>query len=382
MASSTPPPKRLALITSQAFSLANFRGTLIASLVAQGVEVFALAPDYDAATRAAVVALGARPVDYRGSRTGLNPVRDLVDMLRLATLIRRLSVDASLAYFIKPVTFGTIAAWLAGVPRRFAMIEGLGYVFIGADAPQGFGRRVLRGLVKGLYRFALARTEKVFFLNDEDIAEFTRSGLVGAAKVVKLGAIGVDLTRWRPAPPVLAPVTFVMTARLLREKGVVEYAAAARMVKSKHPATRFILLGGLDSNPGVIARAEAEAWVRDGILEWPGHVAVEPWLAQASVYVLPSYREGLPRSTQEAMAMARPVITTDVPGCRDTVRNGDNGFLVPARDAQALAAAMQRFVEAPELIAPMGRASRAMAEERFDARRADTLVADTIQGRR
>lgn len=375
------PPKRLALITSQAFSLANFRGTLITTLRSRGVEVLALAPDYDETTRAAVEALGAKPVDYPGTRTGTNPFRDLTDTIRLALLLRRLEPGVSLGYFIKPVTFGTIAAWLAGVPRRFAMIEGLGYVFIGGEERQGLGRRLLRALVTRLYRFALARTEKVFFLNDDDMAEFASSGLVDRRKAMKLGAIGVDLDAWQPAPAVVTPLTFVMTARLLREKGVVEYAEAARLVKARHPETRFILLGGLDSNPGVIEQDEAEAWVREGLLEWPGHVPVRPWLAQASVYVLPSYREGVPRSTQEAMAMARPVITTDVPGCRETVHDGVNGFLVPARDAKALAAAMLRFAEHPELVATMGRASRAMAEEKFDAKRADTLVVDTILGR-
>jgi glycosyltransferase involved in cell wall biosynthesis len=376
------PPKRLALITSQAFSLANFRGTLITTLRSRGVDVLALAPDYDEATRAAVEALGAKAVDCPGTRTGTNPLRDLSDTVRLAALLRRLEPDATLGYFIKPVTFGTIAAWLAGVPRRFAMIEGLGYVFIGTGQRQRLGRRLLRRLVTRLYRFALARAEKVFFLNDDDIAEFASSGLVDRRKAVKLGAIGVDLEGWQLAPPVLAPITFIMTARLLREKGVPEYAEAARLVKAQHPETRFILLGGLDSNPSVIARSDIEGWMREGILEWHGHVPVRPWLTQASVYVLPSYyREGVPRGTQEAAAMARPVITTDVPGCRETVLDGVTGYLVPPRDAKALAAAMLRFIENPELVVTMGRASRMLAEERFDARRADALVADTILGR-
>lgn len=375
-------PKRLALITSQAFSLANFRGTLITTLRQRGIEVLALAPDYNDETRAAVRALGANPIDYPGTRTGMNPFRDLTDTIRLARLLRRLRVDATLGYFIKPVIFGTIAAWLAGVPRRFAMIEGLGYVFIGSAERQSLARRALRWLVTGLYRFALSRAEKVFFLNDDDMGEFVSSGLVDRRKAAKLGAIGVDLAAWQPEASVLKPVTFVMTARLLREKGVVEYAEAARLVRERHPDTRFILLGSLDSNPGVIAREEAEGWVRQGLLEWPGHVSVRPWLAQASVYVLPSYREGVPRSTQEAMAMARPVITTDVPGCRETVRDGVNGFLVPPRDEKALAAAMLRFVERPELITTMGRASREIAEEKFDAKRADALVADAVTGGR
>ena len=164
------------------------------------------------------------------------------------------------------------------------------------------------------------------------------------------------------------PVTFLLAARLLREKGIVEYAHAARQVKQLHPEVRFVLLGGLDPNPGGLREAEISAWVTEGILEWPGHVAVKPWLAKTSVCVLPSYREGLPRSTQEAMAMGRPVITTDAPGCRDTVQEGVNGYLVPVRDVAALAQAMLRFVNNPSLIEPMGHASRRMAEANFDVR--------------
>lgn len=143
---------------------------------------------------------------------------------------------------------------------------------------------------------------------------------------------------------------------------------AARRVKARHPMTRFILLGGLDPNPGGLSSDEVESWVKEGVIEWPGHVAVKPWLAEASVYVLPSYyREGVPRSTQEAMAMGRPVITTDAPGCRDTVIEGKNGFLVPKRDVDALVVAMERFIDNPELIEVMGQSSRRLAEERFDA---------------
>ena len=157
-----------------------------------------------------------------------------------------------------------------------------------------------------------------------------------------------------------------MIARLLREKGIFEYVEAARAVKCQYPQARFILLGGLDPNPGALSREKAQSWVDERVVEWPGHVAVRPWLEQASVYVLPSYREGVPRSTQEALAMARPVITTDVPGCRETVIEGDNGFLVPVRDTKALAAKMVTFIENPTLIARMGKRSRELAEKRFD----------------
>lgn len=365
----------ISIIGNQAFSLLNFRGPLIEDMVAKGHEVFALAPDYDEATRAAVRARGAEPVDFSLSRTGMNPVRDAADMLRLTLLLRKMKPDITLGYAIKPVIYGTLAAWLARVPRRFAMIEGLGYVFTPPEGAEPLKRRVLRRTVSMLYTTALRRANLVFFLNKDDIDEFLKNRLVPPKKVFLLGGIGVDLCEWKPAPPATKPVTFLLAARLLREKGIVEYAGAARIIKQKYPGTRFILLGSLDSNPGSLSIGEVQQWVSEGIIEWPGHVQdMSRWMAQASVYVLPSHREGVPRSTQEAMAMARPVITTDAPGCRETVIDGKNGFLVPARDAKALADAMERFILQPELIERMGKASRLIAEERFDVHKVNQII--------
>lgn len=361
---------RFAFITSQAFSVSNFRGPLIKDLVSRGIEVLAIAPDYDEETRGSVSALGAVPIDCSFSRTGMNPFSDGLDTLRLAMLLRRLKPDLTLVYFIKPVIFGTLAAWLAGVPRRVAMIEGLGYVFTSSTSREPMRRKVLRSLVSRLYRFALARADKIFFLNSDDIDQFVGADLVQESKVIKLGGIGVDLAEWPFMEPVTQPVTFLLAARLLREKGIVEYVEAARLVKTRHPEIRFVLLGGIDPNPGSLGQLEVKAWVAEGLVEWPGHVAVKPWLAQTSVYVLPSYyREGVPRSTQEAMAMGRAVITTDAPGCRETVQAGVNGFLVPVRDVSALANAMLKFVETPGLIKSMGLESRRLAEDRFDAKK-------------
>lgn len=368
----------LALITSHAPSLANFRGPLIQALCTQGIQVVALAPNYDDATRAAVKAWGATPMDCPMSRTGMNPLRDAWNTWQLSRQVRRLAPDITLGYFIKPVIFGTLAAWWAGVPRRFAMVEGLGFVFTPGAQQLSLRRRLLKRLVMGLYRVALARAHRVIFLNPDDMAEFVAAQLLPAQKAFRLGGIGVDLAAWQAAPPVVHPVTFLLVARLLREKGVVEYADAARSVKRQHPQARFILLGGLDDNPGAITTADVQCWVNEGILEWHGHVPVRPWLEQASVYVLPSYREGVPVSTQEAMAMARPVITTDVPGCRETIVDGLNGFLVPARNAQALVQKMLTFIEQPELIEPMGQASRRLAEERFDVHKINQRLIDVL----
>ncbi|CAM5305687.1 glycosyltransferase [Alcaligenes phenolicus] len=246
------------------------------------------------------------------------------------------------------------------------MIEGVGFVFTDSAQPLGWRRRMLRFLVSLLYRSALQRADQVIFLNQDDRDEFVSRGLVLKERTMVLGGIGVNLEAWRVAPSVRQPVTFLLAARLLREKGVPEYVEAAKQVLAVHPDVRFLLLGGLDSNPGALSQSDVQAWVNDGVLEWPGHVDIKPWMTQASVFVLPSWREGVPRSTQEAMAMGRPIITTDAPGCRETVIEGVNGYRVPIRDIQALKHAMLLFVENPGMIEPMGEASRRLAEERFD----------------
>lgn len=369
---------RLALITSYAQSICNFRASLVRDLVGRGVRVYALAPDYDAEIRAAVMALGAEPIDCSLSRVGMNPLRDAVDMVRLTRLLRRLKPDLTLGYFIKPVIYGTLAAAAAGVPTRYALIEGAGYAFTD-DGSLGIKRRLLRAAIVRLYRLGLSRVDRAFFLNDDDVALFTGHGMVAADKVVRLTGIGVELNEFPMVAATTEPVTFILVARLLAEKGIREYVAAARRIKAKHPHTRFLLLGGTDPNPGAIPLAEVRRWVAEGVIEWPGHVPdVRPWLRQASVFVLPSYREGLPRSTQEAMASGLPVITTDAPGCRETVVNGRNGFLVPVRDVDALAAAMERFVLEPALIESMGWISHRMAEEMFDARKINRTIIEAL----
>lgn len=377
-AESRDPIGSIAIITSIAFSLANFRGPLIESLVAAGIRVHALAPDHDESSRAAVRALGAEPVDISLERTGMRPLRDARDAIRLTRTLRRLKPDATFAYFIKPVIYGSLAARRAGVRRRYALVAGLGYVFTPDGSRDTLKRRLLRAAVSRLYRRALRVCDLVYFQNEDDVAQFVGAGLIAPGRVRRLAGTGVDLERLKAAPPVTGPPTFLLMARLLREKGIAEYVAAARIVRARCPQARFLLLGGFDPNPGGFTRAEVEGWAADGLVEWAGHVDdVRPWIAQSSVYVLPSYREGKPRSTQEAMAMGRPIVTTDAPGCRDTVEEGVNGFLVPVRDVPRLAEAMLRFIEEPGLIATMGAESRRIAEERFDVRKINaTILAD------
>jgi glycosyltransferase involved in cell wall biosynthesis len=366
--------KSFALITSHAPSLLNFRAPLIRALVARGIHVLALAPNFDEGSRAAVLAMGASPVDCPMDRTGMNPLRDALNTWRMLLLLRRLQPDVTLGYFVKPVIFGSIAAFWAGVPLRIAMVEGLGFVFTPTGKALSFKRRLLKYLVLALYRAGLLCAHKVIFLNPDDRDELLAAGTLRKKKTFLLGGIGVELERWRLPPAPIEPVTFLLVARLLREKGIEDYASAASIVKQRYPHARFVLLGGLDDNPGALTEADVRAWVAEGILEWHGHVLVQPWMELASVYVLPSYREGVPVSTQEAMAAGRAVITTDVPGCRQTVVDNVNGFLVPPRCPQALAEAMFRFIEQPELITGMGESSLLMAQERFDVQKVNARL--------
>lgn len=355
----------------------NFRGALIEDLVARGHTVYALAPNIDVDVANALRKLGAEPVEIRLARTGINPIADISTLLHLRSVLSCLRPDVTLGYAAKPAIYGTLAAWLAGVPSRFAMVEGLGYVFI-PQADEGLAKKALRKIVVSLFRLALQRARKVFFLNADDVADFSALGLVQPRQSVNIGGIGVDLDIWKPAPPVFDPVTFLFVGRLLKDKGVFDFVAAARQLKSACPSACFLLVGGIDENPTSVSRSDVEAWIAEGLLDWPGHVQVAPWLQRSSVFVLPSYREGVPRSTQEAMAMARPIITTDAVGCRETVIDGVNGYLVPPRDPKALAQAMMKFIEQPERIASMGAESRKLAEARFEIRKINETIIDAL----
>jgi glycosyltransferase involved in cell wall biosynthesis len=371
----------IAIISTQAYSLVNFRGPLIRALSGKGIKVYALAPDFDEWTRSQVVDLGAEPVDCSLSRAGMNPIIDLVDVFLLAKLLKRLAPDVTLAYFIKPVIYGSIAAWLARVPKSFSMIEGLGYVFLDDLESMTLRRRILRWTVSRLYKFALMLNQKVFFLNSDDCVQFVEEGIVAKKRVVRIDGIGLDLDHFAPVPAVLRPITFLLIARMLREKGVYDFIEAARQIRKHYPTVRFLLVGGVDHNPGSVTDAELHAWVEEGLVEWPGQVKdVRPWFAQASVFVLPSYyREGLPRSNMEALAMGVPVITTDWVGCRETVQSGINGFLVPVRDPKVLAEAMMKFVITPELILTMGQEGRRIAEERFDVHAINRRIIEVLE---
>ena len=367
---------RVLLIGSFSESIITFRGPLLQALLAAGHEVHVAAPDLLAHSdvASALRSWGLHLHDAPIQRTGTNPVHDLATLWALRGLMLRLRPDAVLTYTAKPVIYGSLAATMAGVPRRFALVTGLGYAFTGKA--RGF-RASIKSVLMGLYRLALGRCTRVFFQNPDDRDLFRQLGLLPAqVPDTVVSGSGIDVQAFSPAPvPSTDRMTFLLIARLLGDKGVREYAAAARQLRQLHPEVRCQIAGWIDHNPDAIAQSELDEWIANGDIEYLGRLSdVRPAIANSHVYVLPSYREGTPRTVLEAMAMGRPVITTDAPGCRQTVRDGDNGFLVPVQSADALAKAMLKFVEDPSLLDRMGRCSRQMAEEKFDVHKVNAVM--------
>jgi glycosyltransferase involved in cell wall biosynthesis len=366
-----PARRKVLLLGSYAPSLINFRGPLIAAMVERGHEVFAAAPDIDSDVAAKLVALGARPVPVELARTSLDPLATWRSGRQLRALVKRIAPDVMIAYTIKPVVLGAAAARAARVPCFAALITGMGYAFLGGLSPKRLAIRLVAML---MYRRALAASKLVIFQNEDDRRDFRRLRLLPAAKPsLVVNGSGVDLDRFEPRP-VPAETAFLMIARYLRDKGIREYGAAAARLKAEYPELPIRLAGWLDDAPDSIGRAELEAMVAAGIEDLGQLGDVRPAIAGASVYVLPSYREGTPRTVLEAMATGRAVITTDAPGCRNTVVDGENGLLVPVGDSDALYRAMRRFVEEPALALSMGGASLRLVRERFDVNRVNAAI--------
>jgi glycosyltransferase involved in cell wall biosynthesis len=366
-----PTARSVLLLASYAPSLIIFRGPLIADLVARGHRVLAAAPAIDAETGEALRRLGAEPHSIALSNASLSPFALLASYRALRRFLRAARPDVLIAYTIKPVILGALAGRAERVGRIVAMITGLGFAFTGGRQPKRLLSRVAASI---LYRLALRRADIVLFQNKDDEALFRGLALLErASPSAIINGSGIDLQAFAPSP-VPVSLSFLMIARLLGDKGVREFALAASRLKAVHPAVRIRLVGYLDPSPDSIGQAELDAIIGSGV-EFLGKLDdVRPAIAACSVYVLPSYREGTPRSVLEAMAMGRAVITTDAPGCRETVVDGENGFLVLPRDADALFEAMLRFVDAPQLAGAMGSVSRRMAEERYDVHKVNADI--------
>lgn len=322
--------------------------------------------------RAHIEREGIRFFDLPIDRGGTHPLKDARTGLSLLHTYRSFRPDLVHHVTIKPVLYGSLAARAAGVRGTVNAVSGLGYAFIPRERERAFNV-ALRTALRAAYRLALAGSAtRVIFQNEDDRTTFVRAGLVPQTRTRLIRGSGVDLQHFRPAPLPDAPPLALVPARLLWDKGIGEFVTAAQTVKARHPRARFVLLGRIDpGNPAAIDERQIRDWVGQGLIEWwpaCSHAEMPAQYHAAHVVVLPSYREGLPLALAEAAACGRAVITTDVPGCRDTVTEG-TGWLVPARDAHGLANALEAAFAHPAELVARGAAGRRLAEERFDVRK-------------
>ena len=360
----------------------NFRKEFIIKLAGQNFKIYCLAGDYDDTSRSRIKELGATALDYKLNSKGLNPLGDALAVYDLIRLIKKYQPDIVFSFFVKPVIFGTIAAKLAGVPRIVGMLEGLGGAFTLHKNGSSAKTKFIKFIQILLYKLSLPLLDKLILLNSDDKKDLIDRYKIGVKSVEILGGIGVDLAKFKYSQAPAKPVSFIFVARLLAEKGVFEYLRAAKIIKQKHKEVKFYILGSFDeTNPFGLKKRQLDMYLNDNIVIYPGFVDnVDEWIASSSVFVLPSYREGFPRSTQEAMAIGRAVITTDSVGCKETVTDGLNGFLVPPYEYEALVRKMEYFIQNPGTIDTMGLESRRIAEKKFDVHKANDRLLKMVLG--
>lgn len=373
---------KIIIIGTVASSFLGFRADLIKALLAKKYTIYAFTSEYIEEELIKIESLGAIPITYELSRGGTNPLADVKATYALSKKIKDINPDLVFSYFSKPVIFGTLAARLAKVPRIIGMLEGLGYAF--TEQPKGLSKKakLVKNIQVLLYKIALPQLDNIIFLNPDDPKDLLETYRIKVKQADVLGGIGLDLDEYnyQPIENIDSSINFLFIGRMLKEKGIHDFIAAAKIVKQGYPNVQFTVLGAIDSsNPGALQQSELDKLVSLNIINYPGQVDnVQKWITDSHVFVLPSYREGVPRSTQEAMAIGRAVITTDVPGCRETVIDGVNGFLVEKWNPHALAEKMIHFIEHPKDIKKMGYESYKIAQDKFDAEKVNKRLINML----
>lgn len=365
------PKKSVLIIGGVSESLRNFRGPLIESFRLMGFEVHVAASNFSEELASYFTSNGIQVHEIKIDRTGINPRTDLRTAYQIYKLVSNIKPDIFLAYTIKPVIYGLLACKFAKTTsKKAALITGLGYAFTNSR------KGLISKIAKILYRTALKNADVIFFQNPDDRQTFNDESIIGSnSKTVVINGSGVDLDRFNLTPLPTGKVSFLMIGRLLGDKGVREYIEAAKIITSKYTNVTFNLVGSIDSNPNSISESELLEWKNSGVISYWGRVSdVRPAITASHIYVLPSYREGTPRTVLEAMAMGRAIITTNAPGCRETVKNNINGFLVPIKSVSALVSSMEKFLKDETLIAAMGQASYRIACEKYDVHKVNALI--------
>lgn len=367
---------KIAIFTSSSVNMMVHRKNLIRGLLGKGHELHLIVSQdqqYSELSSHFVASLHSVPL----SRTGTNPFSEVRTLFYLRKLIRSIAPDVIINFTPKSVLYGSLAAHWAGIKNIYSVTTGLGRIF----SRDTLGYLFLRVVVKLLYKMALPKNRKVFFQNPDDQQLFQQWGLITPQQGEIIAGSGVDLSHFSRTNGKSWPNSFIMVARLLEDKGVREFVQAARKIKHDHPQTIFSLMGNLETGLMAITQKELQKWIDSGVINYiPYSPQVKEQLQKHQVFVLPSYyREGIPLSILEAMSMEMPVITTLAPGCRETVIEGENGHLIPVKDAPALAARMKKFLDHPDYIKKLGQAGRQICEEKFDARKVNDQMIKSIE---
>lgn len=364
---------KIILIGTYPRSLINFRGELIRKFVLKGYKVTTIGCNANDDDIRAIQSLGVDYINLPFENSSLNPLDDIKMIINYYFIFKKLQPDYVLSYTIKPIIWGGLAARLTG-SNFFALITGFGFAFHG----KSFKRKALTKIVSVLYKFSLSYATRVIFQNKDNRKVFVDKKIVSLVKTEIVNGSGVDVNHFfyhSPPPIKKQALVFLCIARLLNEKGLREFEQASEIMRKKYPNTICQIAGFYDSSPDRISSEEVNRWQKKGTIVYLGTFKdVRTLISASHIYVLPSYHEGLPRSTLEAMAMGRPVITTLAVGCRETVEDGNNGFKVPVGNAKKLAKKMIWFIENPEQIMKMGLVSRKMAEERFDVHKVNKKI--------
>lgn len=373
--------KKILIVGTIASSILGFRRPLIKKLVDEGYNVFAMAIDYTDEDRLKVKELGAFPIDYKLDRFSVNPLTNLIDTSGLCFQIRSIKPDIVFSYFAKPVVFGTLAAKCAGVPQIYGMLEGLGTAFTKRSSKDSFKTKIIRLLQVFLFRVSFRVLDRLVVLNEDDRDELLNIHHLKVKDCTVLGGIGVPKEQFTTrADHKNEGFVFLFVGRLIRDKGIFELIEAAEKITSKYSQAKVFIVGSLDDqNPNSLREEDLSRISRNKAIKFWGQVQdVTALYHQSNVFVLPSYREGVPRSTQEAMMCGLPVITTDVPGCRQTVVNDENGFIVEPFSSNAIYDAMEKFIKEPDLASRMGQKSRQLAEELYDEKKTTNKLMEIL----
>jgi glycosyltransferase involved in cell wall biosynthesis len=357
-------------------SLLNFRGELIKTIIENNHQVIAMSADANKDIIRQIESMGCEFLSFPIQRNGLNPLSDLKVLIALYRIFRSEKPDVILSYTIKPVIWGGVASILYGKSRFFGLITGLGFAFQKGDVK----RNLLCKTVIGLYRFALSKATGVIFQNPDNLNEFVEQQIIPVGKTYRVHGSGVKLDYFKRNLLPEKGIVFLTIARLLGEKGLREYAQAASLVKEIYPKSQFQIVGPEDPSPDGIPLVEVKKWHEEGYIEYLGETNdVRPYINSSHVFVLASYHEGMPRTVLEAMAIGRPILTTNVPGCRETVISGENGFLVEKANVEQLVDKMIWFIENQEELPAMADKSRELAKERYDVHKVNDSLLNIME---